>query len=273
MPPKANEHSKQIKSSSLEVSLWNDLLDASRRVAVQEPELQPYLEHHILSRNTLEESLSSVLSEEMATGSMSLAYSKLYLQMYTETDAALMIAARDIQAVISNDPAVSDPLTVLLYLKGFHALQAYRLSNHLWLKKQYFLAKKLQSQASKVFGVDIHPACRIGHSVMLDHATGIVIGETAIVGNHVSILQGVTLGGRGTADTQYKRHPTVENRVFIGAGSTVLGNIVIGADSIVGANSVVLKSVDRDSTVVGTPARRVAKKTRAKTQECSTVVV
>nr|WP_265028799.1 serine O-acetyltransferase [Pseudomonas sp. B21-054] len=161
----------------------------------------------------------------------------------------------DLEAVILRDPAFKSELEVFLFAKGYVALQAYRFA-HLLLQQGCRLeALYLQARCNVVLGIDINPACRIGRGVLLDHGTGIVIGETAVVEDNVSILQGVTLGGTGKESGD--RHPKVRTGVMIGAGAKILGNIEIGAGSKVGANSVVLKAVPPRTTVVGVPARGV----------------
>jgi len=165
--------------------------------------------------------------------------------------------AADLCAVQERDPAVEFFSTPLLYLKGFLALQSYRIAHWLWNQKREALAIYLQNQISVVFAVDIHPAARIGKGIMLDHATGIVIGETAIVEDDVSILQSVTLGGTGKESGD--RHPKIRAGVMIGAGAKVLGNIEVGRGAKVGAGSVVLDHVPEHTTVAGVPAKVVGR--------------
>lgn len=160
--------------------------------------------------------------------------------------------AVDLKAVVQRDPAYQSELEVFLFAKGFAALQAYRFAHVLLQQGRRLEALHLQARCNVVLGIDINPACRIGRGVLLDHGTGIVIGETAVVEDNVSILQGVTLGGTGKDSGD--RHPKVRTGVMIGAGAKILGNIEIGAGSKVGANSVVLKAVPARTTVVGMPA-------------------
>ncbi len=166
-------------------------------------------------------------------------------------------AARDILAVRLRDPAVDQYSTALLYLKGFHALQIYRVAHWLWLQDRKALAIYLQNQVSLIFNVDIHPAATVGCGIMLDHATGIVIGETAVVENDVSIMQSVTLGGTGKMGGD--RHPKIREGVMIGAGAKILGNIEVGVGAKIGAGSIVLQSVPAHTTAAGVPARVVGK--------------
>jgi serine O-acetyltransferase len=153
-------------------------------------------------------------------------------------------------------------VTPFLFFKGFHALQAYRVAHWLWKQKRNSLALFLQNRISCVFAVDIHPAARIGKGIMFDHATGIVIGETAVVEDNVSIMQSVTLGGTGKEHGD--RHPKVRSGVLISAGAKVLGNIEIGECAKVGAGSVVLKDVAPRTTVAGVPAKEVSVNTCTK---------
>ena len=164
-------------------------------------------------------------------------------------------AAADICAVKERDPAVRYYSTPLLYLKGFHALQGYRVAHWLWQQGRHSLAVFLQNQISVVFSVDVHPAAQIGRGIMFDHATGIIIGETAVVEDDVSILQNVTLGGTGKEHGD--RHPKIREGVMIGAGAKVLGNIEVGRGAKIGAGSVVLQAVPAHTTVAGVPAHEV----------------
>ena len=168
----------------------------------------------------------------------------------------MRLAARcDLSATRARDPACRTHADCLLYFKGYHAVQAYRIAHALWARGQTLLATALQSRISEVFAVDIHPAARIGRGILLDHGTGVVIGETAVVGDRVSILQGVTLGGTGkeTGD----RHPKIGEGVLIGAHATILGNITIGEGAMIAAGSLVLKPVAAHAMVAGAPAKEL----------------
>ena len=175
-------------------------------------------------------------------------------------DAGIAQAIRaDLEAVRTRDPASRGYSEPFLHFKGFHALQSYRVAHWLWQQKRYALAKHLQSRISEVFGVDIHPAARVGRGIFIDHATGVVIGETATVADDVVLLHDVTLGGTGKE--RGDRHPKVRHGVMIGAGSKILGNIEIGEGSKVGAGSVVLEDVPAHHTVAGVPAQIVGRTT------------
>ena len=164
-------------------------------------------------------------------------------------------AARDLLAVRDRDPACRDFVTPFLFFKGYLSLQAYRIAHWLWQRDREHLSRQVQSRMSEVFGVDIHPAARIGCGIMIDHGTGLVIGETAVVEDDVSMLHGVTLGGTGKQCGD--RHPKIRRGVLLGAGAKVLGNIEVGEGAKVGAGSIVLDPVPPHTTVVGVPARPV----------------
>ena len=172
-----------------------------------------------------------------------------------ETAEGLMAGRADIVAVYQRDPACNTYLQPLLFFKGFQALQAYRVAHWLWKKGRKDMAYFLQMRCSEVFGIDIHPGARIGKGIMIDHAHSIVIGETAVVGDNVSMLHSVTLGGTGKDDEI--RHPNIGDGVLLGAGAKVLGNISVGSCSRVAAGSVVLQNVPEKTTVAGVPAKVV----------------
>jgi serine O-acetyltransferase len=173
-----------------------------------------------------------------------------------DADPSLGQAFRaDLAAVVDRDPACTRLIEPILYFKGFHAIQTHRLAHHLWTHGRRDFALYLQSRSSEVFQTDINPAARIGRGIFLDHATGLVVGETASIGDNVSMLQDVTLGGTGKAGGD--RHPKVGDSVLIGAGAKVLGNIEIGSCARIAAGSVVLHPVPPRTTVAGVPAKIV----------------
>lgn len=169
--------------------------------------------------------------------------------------------AEEIQVIQKKDPARPSTLEVLLY-PGFRAIINYRIAHQLYLKNHRFWARYLSERAKRKTGIEIHPGAQIGKNLFIDHGTGLVIGQTAIVGSDVTLYHGVTLGGTGKE--QGKRHPTVEDDVMIGSGAKVLGNITIGQNSKIGANAVVLKNVASNTTVVGVPAKRVRRRKNEK---------
>jgi serine O-acetyltransferase len=242
--------------SLLEDSVWQRVRQTALDVAKREPLLQARLQQLILRHAGPAATLAAVLARRMASQDLpEPVLRKLMEQVLTEDELALRHAGADLAAVKDRDPACPDHLHVVLNLKGFQALQVHRIAHALWRAGRNELAFALANQASVVFAVDIHPAARIGAGVMLDHGTGIVIGETSVVEDNVSILQNVTLGGTGKEHGD--RHPKIRSGVMIGAGAKILGNIEIGAMSKVAAGSVVLQPVPPHTTVAGVPARVV----------------
>jgi serine O-acetyltransferase len=164
----------------------------------------------------------------------------------------------DIKNIMNNDPAARSKLEVLLLYPSVHAIILYRISHKLHSKKWFFLARAVSQLGRFLTGIEIHPGATIGKGIFIDHGMGVVIGETAEIGNHVTIYHGVTLGGTGK--DKGKRHPTLGDNVVVGAGAKVLGPIYVGSGAKIGANSVILKDVPADSTAVGIPARFILKK-------------
>ncbi len=236
--------------------VWRGMQIAAAEIAAREPLLAPRLRHSIIRRNSAAEMLAAVLARRLGGADMPEAKVRaLMLEVLSKDKRALADASADLDAFMNRDPACPHQLHVLLNLKGFHALQTHRVTHHLWLQGRHELASMLSNLGSLAFGIDIHPAARIAGGVMLDHGLGIVIGETAVIEENVSILQNVTLGGTGK--DRGDRHPKIRSGVMIGAGATILGNIEVGTMSKVAAGSVVLKDVPPYSTVAGVPARVV----------------
>lgn len=238
--------------------IWHNIKMEARGLAECEPMLASFFHATLLKHENLSGALSYILANKLVDPIMpAIAIREVAEEAYRADPCMVDYAARDILAVRQRDPAVDKYSTPLLYLKGFHALQAYRIGHWLWRQERRALAIYLQNQISVAFGVDIHPAARIGCGIMLDHATGIVIGETAVVENDVSILQSVTLGGTGKECGD--RHPKIREGVMIGAGAKILGNIEVGRGAKIGAGSVVLHAVPEHTTVAGVPARIVGR--------------
>ncbi|WP_342629127.1 serine O-acetyltransferase [Nguyenibacter vanlangensis] len=183
------------------------------------------------------------------------ALAELVTEVFDADPEIVAAAAADLVAIRERDPATANYATPFLFFKGYHAVQSHRVAHWLWHNDRRYLALHLQSRASELFAVDIHPAARLGRRILFDHGTGIVIGETSVLEDDVSLLQGVTLGGTGK--NVGDRHPKVRRGVLIGAGAKVLGNIELGEGAKVGAGSIVLESVPPYTTVVGNPARPV----------------
>jgi serine O-acetyltransferase len=234
--------------------LWEALRAQTLQQAQSEPILASFLYTTILNHHSLESSLSYHLASKLDSPALPAMLLREVIDEALAQDPSIGDAIRaDLIAINERDSACCSLVTPLLYFKGFHALEAYRIAHWLWNQNRTSMALFLQNRISTAFAVDIHPAARIGKGIMFDHATGIVIGETAVVGDMVSIMQSVTLGGTGknTGD----RHPKVGNGVLIGAGAKVLGNIHLGDCVKVGAGSVVLKDVPERCIVAGVPAR------------------
>lgn len=235
---------------------WTEISNQARETAREEPMIAGYLHAAILNHDSLEEALSFHLARKLGSASMSsLAWQQLLVSAYADDPAIGDAARADLTAVLERDPACNSRLEPFLYFKGFHGLQCHRIGHWLWTQNRSSLAFFLQNRISEAFGMDIHPAARIGQGIMIDHGTGVVIGETTVIEDDVSILQNVTLGGTGkdTGD----RHPKVRRGALICAGAKILGNIEIGECSKVGAASVVLHDVPPRTTAVGVPARIV----------------
>ena len=237
-------------------ALWESIRNQTRKQAESEPVLASFLYSTILNHETLEAALSFHLANKLDIPAMPAMLMREVIEQALNDDPSIGEAVRaDLYAVNERDSACCSLVTPLLYFKGFHALQAYRIAHWLWQQGRNPLALFLQNRISSVFAVDIHPAAKIGKGIMFDHATGIVIGETAVVEDNVSIMQSVTLGGTGKEGGD--RHPKVRKGVLISAGAKILGNIDIGECAKVGAGSVVLKSVPPRTTVAGVPAKVV----------------
>lgn len=242
------------------IEFWQRLKSEAQTLLAKEPLLASYVHKSILAHHNFETALSFILSTKLADDVMgSLSLREMFEQSYLLHPEIVEAVVGDVEAVYNRDPAVHSYLTVLLNFKGFHAIQVHRLAHQLWLAGRHDLALFIQSRNSEVFSVDIHPAARIGQGVMFDHATGIVVGETAVIENNVSVMQSVTLGGTGNEAGD--RHPKIKEGVMIGAGAKILGNITIGKGAKVGAGSVVLNDVPAHVTVAGIPAKIVGKPT------------
>lgn len=236
--------------------VWERITAEALSAVKDEPLLGGMLHACILHHEDLESALAYRMAQKLASAEMSEQLLREIADAAYRGDTSLSQKARaDIVAVYERDPACHRFLQPLLFFKGFQAIQSYRIANWLWTEGRKDLAYFVQMRVSEQFGVDIHPAARIGKGVMIDHAHSIVIGETAVVGDNVSMLHSVTLGGTGKQDDD--RHPKIGDGVMIGAGAKVLGNIKVGACSRIAAGSVVLQEVPPCKTVAGVPAKIV----------------
>jgi len=236
--------------------IWAEIRADAEAVVSSEPALGGFVFSTILSHDRLEDAVCHRLAQRLNHSDVDAGViSTMFDDVLEATPELSRMFRADLAAVYDRDPACNRYLEPLLYFKGFHALVTHRFAHALWKAGRRDFALYLQSQSSRIFAVDIHPAARIGMGIMLDHATGIVVGETAAIGDYCSILHSVTLGGSGkeTGD----RHPKIGSNVMIGAGAKVLGNISVGDCSRIAAGSVVLKDVPRNTTVAGVPAREI----------------
>lgn len=236
--------------------IWDSLKDEALHASAHEPMLSAFLYATIINQRSLEESVIHRIAQRLDHSDLDASLVRqAFLEMAEDWPEWAGILRVDIQAVYDRDPACTRFMEVILYFKGFHAIQTHRLAHWLLTRGRRDLALYLQSRSSSVFQTDINPGARIGKGIFLDHATGLVVGETAVIGDNVSILHGVTLGGTGKEGSD--RHPKIGNGVLIGAGAKILGNIHVGQCSRVAAGSVVLKPVPPKVTVAGVPARVV----------------
>ena len=248
---------------SLEHSDFDPVWESVRRQAEEqsraEPLLSSYLYSSVLCHKTFEKALANILANGI--GDQNLLTTQLFptfmsvLQKEEVRKAALL----DLQVTKDRDPACNSYLEALPNYKGYHALQLHRISHDFYCNGRGVMAQMLQSRSSEVYGVDIHPGAKFGKGILVDHGTGVVVGETAVIGDNSSLLQGVTLGGTGKASGD--RHPKLGKNVLIGAQATVLGNISIGDGSMVAAGSVVLKDVPASTLIAGIPAKVVGSTT------------
>ncbi len=236
--------------------VWQRIHEEARTAVAEEPLLGGMFHSSILHHDTFEKALAFRFSLKLASGEMSEQILREIADTAMADDPTIGAAARaDLVATYERDPACCRFLQPLMYFKGFQALQAYRIAHWLHTQGRFDFAYFVQMRVSEMFGVDIHPGARVGRGIMIDHAHSIVIGETAVVGDNVSMLHSVTLGGTGKEDGD--RHPKIGDGVLIGAGAKVLGNIGVGHCSRIAAGSVVLEDVPPKSTVAGVPARIV----------------
>ena len=242
-------------------NLWSSLQAEAEKLAQDEPILASFFNTTILRHDSLSSALSFLLASKLDSISIpAMVLREVFEEAMQDPESNIVANIQtDILAIKDRDAACNSLTTPLLFFKGFHALQTYRVANWLWQHERKSLALYLQGQMSLSFSVDIHPAARIGAGIMLDHATGLVVGETCVIEDNVSILQSVTLGGTGKEHGD--RHPKIRRGVLIGAGAKILGNIEVGEGAKVGAGSVVLENVEAHTTVAGVPAKVVGRNT------------
>lgn len=236
--------------------IWRSVRAEAEAAVDNDPLLAAFLYATILNHDDLESAVIHRVSERLDHPDLGADLIRQAFHAMLRDDAEWKAAVRvDIQAYYDRDPACSRFLMPVLYFKGFHAVQTHRLAHWLWRQGRVDFAFYLQSRSSAVFQTDINPAAQIGKGIFIDHATGLVIGETAVVEDNVSLLHGVTLGGTGKESGD--RHPKIRHGVLIGAGAKILGNIEVGHCARVASGSVLLASVPPNKTVAGVPARVV----------------
>lgn len=238
--------------------VWSRIRDEAIEIVGREPLLASFVHATILNHERFEQALSYTMAQKLGGVEVpAILFREVFDKCYADAPDVGAAARADILAVNDRDPACKTYVQALLYFKGFQAIQAQRVAHWLWNNKRWELALLMQSRISELFQVDAHPAARIGRGIMVDHATGVVIGETAVIEDDVSLLHGVTLGGTGKAAGD--RHPKVRRGVLIGAGAKILGNVEIGECSKVAAGSVVVKDVPPRTTVAGVPAKVIGR--------------
>ena len=252
----AGSEKDQLKAINGPEDLWPSMREEAERKAEEEPILGSYFHATILNHRSFGDALSFRLASKLDNPMLPTMLIRDVIAEAIDDDSEILSSAEiDIMATYTRDPACDDLSSSFLFFKGFHALQAHRIAHWLWNKERRTLAQFFQNQISVTLGVDLHPAARVGSGIMLDHATGIVIGETAVVEDDVSILHSVTLGGTGK--TGGDRHPKIRRGVLLSAGCKIIGNIEVGINAKVGAGSVVLNDVPPNVTVAGIPAKAV----------------
>ena len=253
----AHSQSAKIARSALD-PLWQTIREEVAADVQCEPVLASFLHATVLNHKGLEDALGFLLAGKLACSVLPAMLVRELIADAVEASPSIGQSMRaDIRAIRDRDPAAKRFSEPFLYFKGFHALQTHRVAHWLWHEGREALALFLQNRTSEVFGVDMHPAARVGNGILIDHATSVVVGETAIIEDNVSILHEVTLGGTGKAEGD--RHPKVRHGVLIGAGAKILGNVEVGRGAKVGAGSVVLEDVPPHCTVAGVPAKIIGR--------------
>lgn len=238
------------------IALWQAVRQRAVQASEQEPELASFLHNTVLGHKTLCAALGFLLADKLSCRTLSaLSLRAVFSEAFKQEPEIVTALTEDLFAIVERDPGCDNPLEALLFYKGFHALSSWRVANWLWRQNRTPIAYFLQNRISVCFGVDIHPAAKIGSGIFFDHATGLVIGETAVIGNDVSMLQSVTLGGTGkeTGD----RHPKIGDGVLVGPGSKILGNILVADCARIAAGSVILKPVPAGAIMAGVPAKQI----------------
>lgn len=240
------------------LDVWQEIRNEAQQASATEPVLASFYHASILNHQSFASAISFHLANKLDSQALPAMMLREVFEEAMRADAGIEVAMRaDIRAHRERDPACKLFFMPFLFFKGYHALQSWRIAHWLWLQGRNALALYFQNQISQAFDVDIHPRARIGKGIMIDHATGVVIGETAVIDDDVSMLHSVTLGGSGCLKTD--RHPKIRRGVLIGVGAKILGNIEVGEGAKIGAGSVVLEPVAPHTTVAGVPAKLVGR--------------
>lgn len=250
--------SAEVVKALSEPDVWQEIRREAAAMVEEEPALASYYYAAVLKHSSLVQAMSFEMANKLNSSTVPAMLLRELIENTIRAKPSIEdCIVADIRAYRERDPACDKYSTPLLFYKGFHALQAHRISHELWLQGRDYLAYYLQNRISQQFAVDIHPGATVGSGIMLDHATGIVIGETAVLGNDISILHSVTLGGIGCEAGD--RHPKIGDGVLISVGAKILGNITVGEGARIGAGSVVLSDVPPHTTVAGVPGQVVGK--------------
>jgi len=251
------ESIKQTPSYST-ADVWKNMRIEAQEASEQQPLMSSFFHSNILNHNDFASAICCFLSQHIATDEVPAMVIRDVFQNAIASDLSLeKKMLQDLLAYYTRDPACDQYITPFLYFKGYHAIQSYRMAHWLWQQKRTLFAYHIQSRVSELFDVDIHPAASIDGGLMVDHASGVVIGETAVIEKNVSMLHSVTLGGSGCQGGD--RHPKIRQGVLLSAGSKILGNIEIGEGAKIGAGSVVLESIPPHNTAVGVPAKIIGR--------------
>jgi serine O-acetyltransferase len=234
--------------------VWEDIKRGAEDLVKEEPLLGGLIYSKILNQRSFEKSLSYLLSSKIGNAQvLSGQWQELIFQAIVENPQIALFAAKDILAIRERDPACTNAVHCYLFYKGFSGLQTQRVSHWLWKRNRKQLAFYMQSLVSEIFGMDLHPAAKFGHGIMIDHATSVVVGETAVIGDNCTLFHGVTLGGTGKE--RGDRHPKLGNRVVVGSNASILGNVRVGDDCKIGSSAVLVHDVPQGTTIVGTKGK------------------
>ena len=240
----------------IQANVWQAILGEAEKACIAQPVMSSFFHCNVLSHESFRDAISFYLASRLASSTLSaMSWQSVFHEAFADELGLVQQMLNDLLAHYNRDAACDEYVVPLLYYKGFHAVQSYRIAHWLWRRDRKTLALYLQHRISRLFDVDIHPAAKLGSGIMLDHATGIVIGETSVIDDDVSILHGVTLGGSGA--TKGNRHPKIGRGVLLSAGVKLLGDITVGEGAKVGSGSLVLADVKPYVTVAGVPAKVV----------------